>query len=609
MQLNISSDFLDKVLVLDFGGQYCHLIANRIRRLGVLAEIIDPDSELKNLEGVKALVLSGGPASVYDANSPKWNRKILSLGIPMLGICYGHQLLMQELGGKVEKGTKREYGIAELRIMRGNAAALQMAKGLSEKEQVWMSHGDVVSKLPEGFTAIGSTENCAVAMAMNPEKKILGLQFHPEVEHTKNGMKLLENFLELCGCRKEWNTDSYLEQKKKEIITKAGGKKVFLLASGGVDSTVCLAMLNSVLGKEKIVALHIDTGFMRKNESKKVKKALLAVGFDNLHVANASDYFFEKIKGVIEPEEKRKIIGNAFIEVQQEEMKKLGLNPEEWLLGQGTIYPDTIESGRTKNAEVIKTHHNRAPIIMEMLKQGKIIEPLDLLYKDEVRELGEKLGLPHELVWRHPFPGPGLAIRILCSNGKANGKEFEEISKAADKIAEASGLHAEALPVQSVGVQGDGRTFKHPAVLIGKADWKKLEAVSTAITNEISGINRALWLVKGKKDFKLQSASITKKRVALLQEADEIVFEETSRAGLWEKIWQFPVVLIPVGSESGKESIVLRPVFSRDAMTVQFADLPQEFLEMLAEKLLKIKGIENVFFDVTHKPPGTIEWE
>jgi len=200
-------------------------------------------------------------------------------------------------------------------------------------------------------------------------------------------------------------------------------------------------------------------------------------------------------------------------------MKKLGLNPEEWLLGQGTIYPDTIESGRTKNAEVIKTHHNRAPIIMEMLKQGKIIEPLDLLYKDEVRELGEKLGLPHELVWRHPFPGPGLAIRILCSNGKANGKELEEISKAADKIAEASGLHAEALPVQSVGVQGDGRTFKHPAVLIGKADWKKLEAVSTAITNEISGINRALWLVKGKKDFKLQSASITKKRVALLQEA------------------------------------------------------------------------------------------
>ena len=600
---------MDRILVLDFGGQYCHLIANRIRRLGVFAEIVEPDSDFKELDGVKGLVLSGGPASVYDKNAPNWNKKILELNLPMLGICYGHQLLMQELGGKVEKSEKCEYGTAELTIIHHHPLTKPLTEGLQENEQVWMSHGDLVSRLPHGFDAIGRTKNCQFAWVADLDKKIVGLQFHPEVQHTPNGMRLLQNFLALCNAKKEWNTETYLEEKRKQIKKQVGNKKIFLLASGGVDSTVCFAMLNSILEKEKVRALHVDTGFMRKNESQNVKKALEKIGFDNLKVVDASDYFFEQVKGIVEPEEKRKRIGNAFIEVQQKELKRLKLNSTEWLLGQGTIYPDTIESGRTKNAQVIKTHHNRVPIIAEMLKQGKIIEPLDGLYKDEVRELGEKLGLPRELVWRHPFPGPGLAIRILCSVGKQNKSEILELNKKTNSIATNFGLQSFVLPVQSVGVQGDGRTFRHPAVLVGKTDWKKLETVSTRITNEINGVNRVLWFVAGKKKFGLNSATLTKKRVQLLQEADELVYRETRKAGLWEKIWQFPVVLIPIGSKKGMESIVLRPVYSRDAMTVQFADLPQAFVQKLAKKLLKIKGIENVFFDITHKPPGTIEWE
>lgn len=600
---------MDKILVLDFGGQYCHLIANRIRRLGVLAEIVEPDSDFKELDGVKGLVLSGGPASVYDKNPPDWNKKILELGLPMLGICYGHQLLMQELGGKVEKGEKREYGTAELTIIHHHPLTRPLTEGLRETERVWMSHGDLVSRLPQGFEAIGSTENCRFSFVADLGKKIVGLQFHPEVQHTPNGMRLLQNFLALCNCKKEWSTETYLEEKRKQIKKQVGNKKVFLLASGGVDSTVCFAMLNSILGKEKVRALHVDTGFMRKNESQNVKKALEKIGFANLCVVDASNYFFERVKGITDPEEKRKRIGNAFIEAQKKELKRLRLNSKEWLLGQGTIYPDTIESGRTKNSKLIKTHHNRVPLLLEMIHNGQVIEPLDGLYKDEVRELGEKLGLPHELVWRHPFPGPGLAIRILCSDGKQNKKEMGRLAMKTNSIAKNSGLHSFVLPVQSVGVQGDGRTFRHPAVLFGKANWKKLETVSTKLTNELREINRVLWFVDGKKGFELQSATLTKERVRLLQEADKLVFQEAKKAGLWEKIWQFPVVLIPIGSAKGKESIVLRPVYSRDAMTVQFADLPQPFVQKLAQKLLKITGIENVFFDITHKPPGTIEWE
>lgn len=601
---------MDKILVLDFGGQYCHLIASRIRRLGVLAEIAEPTVLVDQLKDVKGIVLSGGPAGVYETDAPKWNRELLDTGIPILGICYGHQLLMHELGGTVKRGEKQEYGSAQLQVTLFDPLLKPLVQGMSESETVWMSHGDIVTRLPAGFEPIGSTSNCAFAFAADLDKKIIGLQFHPEVQHTRCGNQLLKNFLEWCNCKKEWNIESYFEHKSAQIRQVVANKKVFLLSSGGVDSTVCFAWLSKILGKERVVGLHVDTGFMRQNESKRVQEALNNLGFDNLKVVDASDYFFSQLDAIADPEEKRVRIGNAFLAVQEQELQKIRLNDSEWILAQGTIYPDTIESGRTTHSKVIKTHHNRVPQVLEMLQKGQILEPLDGLYKDEVRELGEKLGLPHELVWRHPFPGPGLAIRALCKSQQQNGIELNGIIQQVNSLVAPTELKAGVLAIQSVGVQGDNRTYRHPAVLSGSANWQKLEQTSTQLTNEAFGINRVIWLVQSKTNsFDVQPAFLSRERIALLQKIDELVFERMQQAGLWNQTWQFPVVLIPIASKPGHDSVVLRPVLSTDAMTVRFAELPQEFVRELAAEILKEPQIENVFFDVTHKPPGTIEWE
>jgi len=594
---------MDSIIVLDFGGQYAHLIANRIRRLKVFSEIAEPNSETEKLKHAKGIILSGGPASVYEKDVPEFNNEILHLGIPILGICYGHQLTVHKLGGVVEKGERQEYGIANLKRLKKSA----LLEGLNSSEQVWMSHADTVKKLPEGFETIASTPNCKNALIENNEKKIFGLQFHPEVVHTVNGMRILDNFLKACDCKKEWSMKNYVTEKVQEIRQNVGSKKVFLLASGGVDSTVCLALLNKALGNERVKALHIDNGLMRKDESLKVMQALQKLGFENLQVFDASEYFLEKLKGIINPEEKRKIIGTAFIEVQKQVLERMGLNDEEWLLGQGTIYPDTIETGRTKHSAVIKTHHNRVEIIQKMIEEGKVIEPLNLLYKDEVREIGKELGLPEEIVWRHPFPGPGLGVRILCSEGSEEQVE-SKVKEKVQEIASSTGFESCVLSLKSVGVQGDHRTYKHPAVLNGIADWKQLEKASTSITNEVQEINRVIWLVAGEVEEKTQKATLTTERIQALQEADAIVEKNLREFGLYERVWQFPVVLAPLDI-NGKEAVILRPVDSTEAMTASFSKLPLEFVQKTAKEIMQTGKFGAVLYDVTHKPPGTIEWE
>jgi len=589
--------------VLDFGGQYANLIANRIRRLNVFSEIYDPDVATSKLKEAKGIILSGGPSSVYEENAPSFNKEIFSLGIPVMGICYGHQLTAHTLGGVVKKGSVQEYGLTELKINKKSKLLL----GLNEMEQVWMSHADTVEKLPKGFVNIASTQDCENALVEDSKRNIFGMQFHPEVVHTINGMKILDNFLDICKCKKDWTMKNYVSTKIEEIQKTVGDKKVFLLASGGVDSTVCFVLLNKALGKDKVKALHIDNGLMRKNESNLVMQTLKKQGFDNLIIEDASNYFLKNLNGVTEPEEKRKIIGNAFIEVQKNVLQKINLNPSEWLLAQGTIYPDTIETGRTKNSSLIKTHHNRVEIIQKMIEEGKVIEPLNLLYKDEVRIIGEELGLSKELVWRHPFPGPGLGVRILCTNGVVELID-SVVEKKAKEIAKSKGLELVVLPLKSVGVQGDNRTYKHPAVLIGKADWNTLEQVSISITNEIQEINRIVWLVGGKVSGKLLSASITKERADLLREADAIIEESMRKYNLYDKIWQFPIILAPLDI-NGKEAIILRPVYSTEAMTARFADLPMNFVHDSVEKIMATGKFGAVLYDVTHKPPGTIEWE
>ncbi len=596
----------NKIIVVDFGAQYAHLIARRVRQLGVYSKIVLPEAPLEEFKGCCGIILSGGPNSVYEEEAPKVSKEIFELEKPVLGLCYGHQLMAYLLKGKVEKGTVKEFGTAQLEIQKQEG----LFEGLQEKETIWMSHGDTVKKLPQGFKAIGKTSDCDNAAIANLEKNFFGLQFHPEVTHTPNGLKILENFvLNICKCKKDWSMKNYIEMKCKEIKKQVKGRNVFLLASGGVDSTVALALLHKALGSERVYALHVDTGFMRLNESSWVGRQLEKLGFANFHIVNAEKEFFECVKGLIDPEEKRKAIGQKFIDIQNRELKNLDLNPGKWLLGQGTIYPDTIETAGTKYAVTIKTHHNRVDSIKKLVEAGLVVEPLNLLYKDEVRELGEELGLSEKLVWRHPFPGPGLAIRCLCSD--AISEDVVSIQKRAEIIAKEFNLQAKILPLKSVGVQGDARTYAHPCVLIGEADWKVFEKASTKITNEIKEINRVLRLLTPNAidSIELIKTTLTKERIYLLQLADDVVMRAVADAGLMRDIWQFPTVMIPIKINGIGESIVLRPVDSMEAMTARFFPLDKKVLQKITEEVLALEGISSVLFDLTHKPPGTIEWE
>ena len=444
------------IVVLDFGGQYAHLIANRIRRLRVWAEIRPPDTPAEQLARADGLILSGGPSSVYAEDRPPFEEAVLASGKPILGLCYGHQLLCHALGGRVERGERMEYGAASLEV----TAAAGVLAGLGPREPIWMSHRDRVEEIPPGFRVLGRTGDCPVAAMGDDGRRIYGLQFHPEVTHTDSGMRILDNFLDLCGCERDWTMEGFIDRSMEELKAQARGRKVFLLVSGGVDSTVCFLLLNRALGTDRVLGLHIDNGFMRKGETAAVESLLKGSGFSNLKVVDAGAAFLDRVAGVADPEAKRLAIGEEFIEVRDRVLADLDLDPDQWLLGQGTLYTDTIESGGTDHAEVIKTHHNRVGVIERLLAEGKVVEPLSQLYKDEVRELGEKLGVPHHLVWRHPFPGPGLAVRCLCA-GPGAGHEAAEPLGALD----GSGLDAELLPLRSVGVQGDGRTYAHPALL------------------------------------------------------------------------------------------------------------------------------------------------
>ena len=445
----------------------------------------------------------------------------------------------------------------------------------------------------------------------NEKKHIYGLQFHAEVKHTVHGMKILENFLfKICNCEKNWTAKNFLQKKIQEIREKVGEKKVLVLASGGVDSTVCLALLAKALPPEQVIAFHIDTGFMRYNESEEVKKALAKIGYWNLKVIQAKYDFVFPLQKVIDPEEKRKIIGKKFVDIKQKELKKLNLNPNDWILCQGTIYPDTIESAGTKHSDKIKTHHNRVQEILDLMEQGKVIEPIQELYKDEVRKLGIELGLPKELIQRHPFPGPGLAIRILCSNGKTE-HGLPELEKKVNNLISDSGFNAKILPVQSVGVQGDERSYQHAAVVQGKLNWIKLEKLSVQITNQIKEVNRVVYLVEPEKiiGLKVKKTYLDKKRIEQARKLDKIVNDVIRKHKLLETIWQFPTVLIPVQANYKlQESVVLRPVESTEAMTANFYKMNEKVLKELVQKLRKQK-VSAIFYDITNKPPATIEWE
>ena len=595
------------IAILDFGGQYAHLIANRIRRLRVYAEIFPPHVDPASLCGVSGLILSGGPASVYDPDPPAFNPEVLDLPVPILGLCYGHQLLCVQMGGEVVPGDVREYGSATLHVAGESA----LFAGLGDALEVWMSHGDVVSTLPDGFEILGTTEDCPAAVIGDVQRHLYGLQFHPEVAHTPRGLDIFDNFLTICNAARTWTMGHYADTLMADLRAQVGERNVFLLVSGGVDSSVAFVLCNRALGADRVLGLHIDNGFMRARETAAVKTFLQKEGFDNLMVKDASDDFLLSVEGLTDPEAKREAIGRTFLAVKDDVMAKLHLNAEDWVLAQGTLYPDTIESGGSTHAALIKTHHNRIGMIDELIAQGKVVEPLAQLYKDEVRELGRELGLPDHLIWRHPFPGPGLAVRCLCSDGRGPKDEVTAAERAAVAIASEAGLHLQILPVKSVGVQGDFRTYSHPALVSGPADWAVLEDVSTRITNSIPSINRVVYLIApdAPPKTRLKRAFPTRQRLDLLRRADAIAMRALEQAGLMASVSQMPTVLAPVTTDGQDELAILRPITTPDFMTARFAALPRDLVREIAAAILKLPGIAAVCYDITHKPPGTVEWE
>jgi GMP synthase (glutamine-hydrolysing) len=511
----------DTILVLDFGGQYCHLIGRRIREHGVYSEIVPHDispeevADLNKKFNVKGLIFSGGPSSVYGPNAPRLHPRILEVNLPILGLCYGHQLLAQITEGKVEPATCKEYGIAQVSIDK----PVGILEGLSDKEKVWMSHGDTVMAAPPEFESLAHTENCPVAAFRHKTKPIYGLQWHPEVIHTENGMRMLQNFIfQVCKAQANWQMEDLIGKMVKELQTETAGAKAIIGLSGGIDSSVATALAAKALG-ERLTAVYVDHGFMREGETEAIRQTFQKYPI-RLIVANAQERFMNKLRGVTEPETKRKIMGEEFIRVFEEIANESGAQ----YLIQGTIYPDRIESGFRKNSDKIKSHHNVAGL-PDKIKFKKILEPLCDLYKDEVRKVAKMLELPKEIVNRQPFPGPGLAVRII--------------------------------------------------------------------------------------------GPLTEEKVAIAKKSDKIVREEIELNGLDESLWQYFSVVTDTKATGVKGDsraygyvVAVRAMESREAMTASFAKIPYQVLEKISTRITnEIGQVTRVVYDITHKPPATIEWE
>jgi len=577
-----------QITVLDAGGQYCHLIARKIRDLGVYAEVRASDTPAQELAGRRGLIISGGPDSVYEADSARIDPAILRTASAVLGICYGQQLMAYNLGGHVRKGDKGEYGLAVLHREKSHP----LFAGLNGDSQVWMNHRDQVEAVPEGFDVLASTDTCAIAAMGHRQKRLLAVQFHPEVVHTAHGNQILANFVfDVSGCTKDWNPKDRIGPLESEIREVAGDRNVFFFVSGGVDSTVAYTLCLRALGPERVYGIYVDTGLMREGETDYVQRLFKQLGAADFHVESAQDQFLGALKNICDPENKRHVIGEEFVAVQNRVLNTGHFLDGHWILGQGTIYPDTIESGGTAKADIIKTHHNRVAGIQKLIETGRIIEPLSSFYKDEVREIGAELGIPGEFLHRHPFPGPGLAIRCLCSESEA----------AVTKL-DAGWL----LPIRSVGVQGDSRSYRS---VLGLEHLPSDEIATTLVNQMWEKINRVVALVKAKSpisQMRSTRGSLTPERLERLRRAEAIVRRLSDESGFENEVWQFPVVLIPLGEP---DSVVLRPIHSVDGMTAQVVRMPNDLLQKMAKEILALDGISAVFYDLTHKPPGTIEWE
>ena len=552
------------------------------------------DTSLESLRDKAGIIISGGPSSVYDDTSPTIEPSVLEAGIPVLGICYGQQLLAWKLGGTVRKGDKGEFGLAVLDLTAHDS---ELLRGVRDRQQVWMSHRDVVSSAPAGFRVLATTSTCETGAIEDPVRRLYGVQFHPEVVHTADGVRILENFVfGICRCTKDWDVSQRVPLIEADICRRAGERKVFFFVSGGVDSTVAFMLCLDALGSERVRGVYVDTGLMREGESDYIRQTFAGLGM--VRIEECAEEFLSALEGVRDPETKRHVIGEQFLKVQERIVEDRGLLSGRWILGQGTIYPDTIESGGTARAATIKTHHNRVPGIQKLIDAGLVLEPLTEFYKDEVRAIGRELGLAPQLLDRHPFPGPGLAIRCLCAVADQPVTRIPE---------------GYLVPVRSVGVQGDARSYA-PVLAIDSfpSQAARLQDEATELVNRSAGVNRVIARVVTREPLKQQrvfSSALTHGRLALLREADAIIREMSEESGFDKEVWQFPVILIPLGCGESRDSVVLRPVQSVDGMTADSVAMRDELLHAMAARLMAIPEIAGVYYDLTHKPPGTIEWE
>jgi GMP synthase (glutamine-hydrolysing) len=615
----------NRVAILDAGAQYGKVIDRRIRGLMIRSDILPLDTPVDLLDDYDAFVISGGPESVYAPDSPKPDPRIFEIRKPLLGICYGMQLINQAFHGTIERKATREDGQFTISV----DPTTLLFDGLEADQEVLMSHGDSIGEVAPGFVTAATSGEIVAAIANN-ERKIYGVQFHPEVDLTTNGSQILSNFLLKAA---ELQQDFTLEDRLKEAISyiqnTVGDRQVLSFASGGVDSTICSVMLGLALPAEQIHVVHIDTGFMRHGESQVVKQALSAVGIE-LDVVNAQKLFFDAtttidgkqtapLREAIDPEIKRAIIGDTFMKVMDSVVADLKLVPEDTVLAQGTLRPDLIESAShlaSSKAAVIKTHHNDTPLVRKLRDAGRVVEPLQQLHKDEVRKIGENLGLPAELVWRQPFPGPGLAIRLLCADEPYLTESFATISQKL-RAFEDENTAAHLLPVRTVGVQGDGRTYSYLVGLSGKADWQKLMAIAREIPKKLHEVNRVVYIFGDKlsqPDTSITPTHPEPEAVEQLRQADKHVNDVIREYDLNETLSQVPVVSFPVNfGMPGNRSIGIRTFITNDFMTgvpaIPGVQLPEKAVEEMVTRVLGVPGISRVVYDLTSKPPGTTEWE
>jgi GMP synthase (glutamine-hydrolysing) len=481
--------------------------------------------------------------------------------------------------------------------------------GVPGSSRAWVSHGDSVERLPDCFEVLASTQDCAVAAMQHLSGKIYGVQFHPEVTHTEHGQRILENFVRrICGCASNWKPSSAetIAAIEDDVRARVGPEKnVLFFVSGGVDSSVAYKLCAEALGQDRVHGVYVDTGFMRKDESREVMAAYEKAGFKNVRLRDASADFLAAVGTETNPEIKRKRIGAAFLAVENDVLEHLPAG--DWLLGQGTIYPDTIESGGTRESALIKTHHNRIPELLRRIETGELVEPLVQFYKDEVREIGRALGLPPRLIEKQPFPGPGLAVRFLCADAPAGWAENAKLSAVASDF----NLKARVLPVRGVGVQGDERTYAHTALLTGEYDESRVSEVSPAITNTLRDVNRVVFWAGSKgsiDEFHVEPTTTSREGLDVLREADARVRDILAEYDTHKRIWQCPVVMLPL-KRAGEATIAIRPVESHDGMTAQYSKLPWPVIERIRSAVLQVPGVGALLYDVTNKPPATIEWE